>query len=263
MAAAAAGGTAAAAARSKGERLLQQASAPVVCGELPLALRQQAVLSFDVQRHGLRTAAAALLRRAPGIGRFEGSGEDMERFRTDDTIFRSFGARQQLRQLVIDDEHFLGVYEQLVLEVVVPWLQARLAAELPDDSTRCFSYQFPPTLRIQPGPSEEFKRPHRDAEYGHQIGEINFWMPLTSYDATQATLWVESCPGVGDFQPLAINYGSIAAFHGTLCRHHVPANKSECTRISLDFRIGVGDFFDPDWQLDGVKGVHGRKEVTL
>ena len=24
-----------------------------------------------------------------------------------------------------------------------------------------------------------FKRPHRDAEYGHQIGELNCWMPLT------------------------------------------------------------------------------------
>ncbi|CAE7469476.1 strG, partial [Symbiodinium necroappetens] len=107
-----------------------------------------------------------------------------------------------------------------------------------------FSYQYPPTLRIQPGRSEEFKRPHRDAEYGHQIGELNFWMPLTDYNMTQATLWVESSPGAEDFQPLAINHGSIAVFHGTLCRHKVPANTSPFTRVSLDFRIGIGDFFD-------------------
>lgn len=87
-------------------------------------------------------------------------------------------------------------------------------------------------------------------------------MPLTDYNMTQATLWVESSPGAEDFQPLAINHGSIAVFHGTLCRHKVPANTSPFTRVSLDFRIGIGDFFDRDWQLDGVKHVHSRREVV-
>eukprot|EP00445_Apocalathium_hangoei_P092473 CAMPEP_0204245478 /NCGR_PEP_ID=MMETSP0361-20130328/97652_1 /ASSEMBLY_ACC=CAM_ASM_000343 /TAXON_ID=268821 /ORGANISM="Scrippsiella Hangoei, Strain SHTV-5" /LENGTH=355 /DNA_ID=CAMNT_0051218683 /DNA_START=46 /DNA_END=1114 /DNA_ORIENTATION=+ len=253
VAAAAPAAAASAAARSKGERLLLEAAAPQVVGELPEELRKQERLEFDTDRYDLRGTAASLLGRAVGIGSFaECEPKELERYRTDDAIFRSFGARQQLRKLVMEDAVFLGVYEQLVIEVVVPWLKARLVALLPNCGAVNFSYQYPPTMRVQPGPSEEFKRPHRDAEYGHQAGELNFWMPLTNYsEFTRATLWVESRPDVGDFQPLAIDYGSIAMFHGTLCRHHVPANASTFTRISLDFRIGVGDFFDPDWQLQG------------
>ena len=45
---------------------------------------------------------------------------------------------------------------------------------------RCFYYQFPPTLRLQPGPSSRIGgRAHCDADYGHQDGEVNFWLPLT------------------------------------------------------------------------------------
>lgn len=32
-----------------------------------------------------------------------------------------------------------------------------------------FYCQFPPTLRLQPGPSERPRRLHRDAEFGHQV----------------------------------------------------------------------------------------------
>ena len=58
-------------------------------------------------------------------------------------------------------------------------------------------------------------------------------------------------------------YGCIAAFHGTLCRHHVPPNQSWHTRISIDFRVGVDRFFDPSWQLKAAKSQHGRRECTL
>ena len=37
-------------------------------------------------------------------------------------------------------------------------------------------------------------------------------------------------------------------FHGTLVRHFVPPNRTEHTRVSLDFRIGVGQYFDPGWR---------------
>ena len=53
--------------------------------------------------------------------------------------------------------------------------------------------------------------------------------------------WVESEPDRGDYQPLDISYGEIGIFHGTLCRHHVPKNSSDFTRVSMDFRIGLGE----------------------
>merc|ERR1712194_319064 len=204
-------------------------------------------------------------RKMPELGRFPQGSEDadnLEEFAASDDIFRSFGARQKVRKVVCEDSAFLAVYEAMVKEVLLPWLKALVLGRIDATGPINFSYQYPPTLRVQPGRSEEFKRPHRDAEYGHQAGELNFWMPLTNYtDMTEATLWVESSPDVGDYQPLAIDYGTIAMFHGTLCRHKVPANASAFTRVSMDFRVGIGEYFDLEWVLPGVKGVHGRREV--
>ena len=143
----------------------------------------------------------------------------------------------------------------------------------------------PPTVRLQPGPSDVYVNPHSDAVYGHQPGELNFWMPLTPYrprcDAPDArppsaggtsvgralgagsrtTLWAESAAGAGDYHPLEVEPGQIAVFHGSLCRHHVPANPTRCTRASLDFRVGVDGCFDPEWVLRGTKADHNRREM--
>ncbi|CAE6923597.1 SULTR4 [Symbiodinium sp. CCMP2592] len=243
------------------ERLLIAAKAPQVVRDLPAALRVQETVQFDVSKYNLREQISSLLVGAD-VGHFSNEQKALEDFEAIPSIFRSFPARQRLCEVLTQASEFLAVYERLVLEVLVPWLRQRLEKQVGTLGPTTFSYQYPPTLRIQPGRSEEFKRPHRDAEYGHQIGELNFWMPLTDYNMTQATLWVESSPGAEDFQPLAINHGSIAVFHGTLCRHKVPANTSPFTRVSLDFRIGFGDFFDRDWQLDGVKHIHSRREVV-
>merc|ERR1712070_764562 len=124
------------------------------------------------------------------------------------------------RKCVRNADAFLAVYEKLVQEVVCPYLKAKLGG-----STRIsFYYQYPPTLRIQPGPSQSARRVHEDAQYGHQEGELNFWMPITYFSKTQTTLWVESAAGAADFHPFMLEYGEIGMFHGTLCRHCVPPN---------------------------------------
>jgi len=96
-----------------------------------------------------------------------------------------------------------------------------------------------------------------------QAGEVNFWMPLTAYAATQTTLMVETAPGTADFQPLAESHGDIAMFHGVLCHHYAPPNQSCSTRVSLDFRVGVGGHFDPNWELKGARGQHGRRTLRM
>jgi len=95
------------------------------------------------------------------------------------------------------------------------------------------------------------------------VGEVNFWMALTDPQLTGTTLWVESSPHAADYHPLQVGPGEIAAFHGTLCRHHVPPNHSSYTRVSLDFRVGIGKYFDPQWQLEGAKAQHTRREITV
>ena len=84
---------------------------------------------------------------------------------------------------------------------------------------------------------------HNDAKYGHQQGELNFWMPLTSKKITRlaqklssfwnhsllfllgfevhvlcarTTLWVESSPDAGDFHPLSLEPGQVASNLGKI-----------------------------------------------
>ena len=41
------------------------------------------------------------------------------------------------------------------------------------------------------------------------------------------------------------------------------ANPSGCTRVSLDFRVGVQGHFDPGWSMRGTVSDHRRAEVAL
>lgn len=55
-------------------------------------------------------------------------------------------------------------------------------------------------------PEAQYKRLgrlHNDAQYGHQPGEVNFWLPLTRL-ARSNTLWAETAEERGDFQPILV-----------------------------------------------------------
>ena len=41
------------------------------------------------------------------------------------------------------------------------------------------------------------------------------------------------------------------------------ANASRRTRVSLDFRVGVEGFFDPEWSMAGTKADHDRRTFTV
>lgn len=173
-------------------------------------------------------------------------------------------SQKTLSDRVATDERFLGVFDRFVCNVILPYFKERLVQnELikskEEDIT--FWYQRPPTLRVQPGPSVRHVKAHHDASYGHQDGELNFWMPLTDPSLTQTDLWLESEPGKEDYQPLGVKLGEIAAFHGSSCMHYVPANSTEYTRISLDFRVGVEGYFDPEWKMRGTISDHIRRKV--
>ena len=189
----------------------------------------------------------------------------LEAFQPVRGAFTSFHVKQRLYQAAGRDARLLRAYDRLVQEVVLPHLKDALqrAGDEHGGSPCSFWVQRPPSIRLQPPDPAVHGRLHSDDEYGHQPGECNFWMPLTALDATQTSLCVESEPGRRDFHPLQVTYGEIARFHGTLCRHHAPPNRSSCTRVSLDFRVGVGRFFDPHWQLRGAKAQHTRVEVRV
>ena len=262
--------------RSKGERALQAAALPQVEADLPDILRRNSVLQFD-KSFGFYRIVSELLQSAITIGHFRESKHKplsssnisetlcLEDFIPSKDIFRNFKERQVLYSLVSKHQSLLEAYERLVKEICCPFLKNSLlqSNEISDDLEIHFHYQYPPSLRLQEGPSEEHGRPHRDLEYGHQVGEVNFWLPLTDYKLTSTTLWVESSPRAADYQPLELDYGQIAAFHGSLCHHFAPKNTSEFTRVSLDFRIGVGKYFDPVWELPSARGKHPRRLFVL
>lgn len=248
---------------TKGERSVEAAQQPNIFQELPSALRVEERISFDPVLYNLRAETTKLLEYAGpqvGFGRFERDAKEIEEFTANEAVFNSFKYEKQWRRCVREAEGFLHAYERLVEEIICPRLKSKLGA---DTTPTTFFYQHPPTLRLQPGPSGQFRRVHRDAEYGHQVGEVNFWMPLTDPTKTRVTLWIESAPNVGDFHPIELAYGDVGMFHGTLCRHMVPANESSFTRVSMDFRIGVGPCFDPTWSLRGISHLHTRKQFVL
>jgi isopenicillin N synthase-like dioxygenase len=236
-------------------------------------MRDRCTVAFDTDAYDLHGALVAVVDKAASegvpIGSFtDGSPRRLEYLKIDEESYRNKDKQAKLYELVTTDDFFLACYKRLLENIVVPDLMRRLA-ELPggaafkaaedgEGTGTMFYCQFPPTLRLQPGPGTRYGRPHSDDEYGHQVGEINFWLPLTPISLTRTALWVESEPGLGDYKELSLPPGEMAAFHGTLCRHHAEANPSTFTRASLDFRIGVGRYFDPAWVLRGTKADHGR-----
>jgi hypothetical protein len=157
------------------------------------------------------------------------------------------------------------IFDSFVTQVIVPHLKNRMIQEEIITSTACinFYYQRPPTLRIQPGPSRAKVNAHKDKDYGHQEGELNFWIPLTDRIQTGVDLHAESKEDKGDYQPLETNVGYASSFFGTGFSHYVNSNSSKVTRVSLDFRVGIEPFYDPNWVQIGTRDDHFRRHVQM
>ena len=260
---------------------------------LPIPLQDEDVFPYDINLYDLKGAIINLLVNCDPdiIGSFDTttnhtdlSSEEQQRpsssssFRLEDfrvpvsTTWRSVNggncedAQRYLSDQVASNEYFLEVFDKFVKEVALPYLKCRLVAcgALESDYSTCaFYYQRPPTIRLQPGPGWAKVKPHNDAEYGHQNGEINMWMPLTDRTLTGVDLLTESSLGAADYHPIKAKVGEAITWHGSSRKHYVNANASSNTRVSLDFRIGVEGYFDPFYQMQGTTDDHTRKKVVL
>ena len=166
-----------------------------------------------------------------------------------------------------NSNNLVQTFDNFVTQVIIPYIKQRLIDEkiiYNNQSTKLnFYYQRPPTLRIQPGPSKSKVNCHKDKDYGHQNGELNFWIPLTDRHETGVDLYVESDEGKGDFKPLGTDVGFVSSFFGSGCSHYVNENKSEATRVSLDFRVGIEPFYDPNWSKIGTRDDHLRRRIEM
>jgi hypothetical protein len=244
---------------------------------LPDDVRKEDVLDYDMEKYDFKGALIRLLSRCDSntVGEFR-STEIVER-RLEDFVVavpstwrevnggQCESAQKYLSDFIAEDNEFLDLFDKLLLEVVLPYLKRRLVSSgvVEDKQDVTFYYQRPPTLRLQPGPAWTQVKAHDDAQYGHQNGELNFWLPVTDRNFTNVDLYCETQPGAEDFHPVAALPGQIISFHGSSCKHFVNSNATPFTRVSMDFRVGVEGFFDPFWQMKGTSDDHGRKEVRL
>lgn len=182
---------------------------------LPDEIRKECVFSYDTARYDMAGAVRSLLLKCdPAIvGSFLDDSERLEDFCVPaPSTWRSVNggqcesAQKYLSDAVASDDEFLAIFDRLVEEVVVPYVKDRLvkvgAVDEESGSTE-FYYQRPPTLRLQPGPAWAQVKPHNDAEYGHQNGELVRDRPYGCCCARQA------CPDASSAELLVTGDRSI------------------------------------------------------
>lgn len=115
-------------------------------------------------------------------------------------------------------------YEQFIAEVIAPGMG------------ETFLYQKFPTIRFHLNGNVAVGDFHNDGEFGHPKGELNFIIPLTNSNGT-ASVWIESEPGLKDFQPVKMTIGNLIQFNGNELTHGNKVNDTNKTRVSMDFRV--------------------------
>jgi len=102
-----------------------------------------------------------------------------------------------------------------------------------------------PTFRIHLPNNICVGQKHRDFDYKHPEGEINFWLPFTKVFGNNG-LYVETEPEKADFHNLNMEYGEIFRFYGNKCWHYNNLNDTGFSRLSIDFRVIPGSKWDWD-----------------
>ena len=170
--------------------------------------------------HTLPVSAQAGRRR--GAGGAQAGSHWMHRWKQ--SCARGPDLPAELRAAHVD---FDTAYVDFVRKVVLPNLA----------DPRGILFQRRPTFRCHlAGGGQPTGRPHCDSEYGHQRGELNFWLPLTRVSGSNS-LYAESAPGLADFAPFELEYGECQRFWGARCLHFTKANETPRTRVSFDFRV--------------------------
>jgi hypothetical protein len=181
------------------------------------------VLEYDVGRYPFAGVVSAMF-----------GGEALDRLGHDARY--DLLTREQDQQTVFHDrfyaavDSFLPLYHRLLTEQVRPLFSEDII------------FQRVPTFRIHLPANIAVGNFHVDSDFGHADGEINFWLPFTDAWATN-TIWVESAPGRGDYEPVPVRYGQILLFNGVRLRHGNQVNATAHTRVSVDFRVlGRSDY---------------------
>lgn len=109
-------------------------------------------------------------------------------------------------------------------------------------------FQAVPTFRVQFPGNVGVGEMHKDADYRHQDGELNFWVPLTPVWGSN-TIWIEASRGGSNYQPWTLKPGQVLIFDSVNWRHGNLTNNTKNTRVSFDFRMIPADKFKDTGQV--------------
>ncbi len=96
-----------------------------------------------------------------------------------------------------------------------------------------FCFQAVPTFRVHLPGNVAVGEFHRDADYHHPVGELNYWLPLTDAWASN-TVWIQDDDD--EFLPAEAQPGQIVHFDAVSRQHGNKPNLTGATRVSFDFR---------------------------
>ena len=118
---------------------------------------------------------------------------------------------------------------------------------------RTFLYQKFPSFRVHIPNDKAIHKWHYDSDddHKHPDWEINFQVAMTNMFDSNAT-WIESVPGIKDFQPMELKVGQFSIFNGNKLTHGNKPNVTNKTRVSMDFRVLPLDRYDASKSLESV-----------
>lgn len=148
-------------------------------------------------------------------------------FGVPDTVTRSTD------QSSILHKRFYEAFEQRLTRSYVPFVRSMAWRIFPGQTVY---YQAIPTFRIQFPDNMAVGETHRDADYHHQQGARNLWVPLTPAFDTN-TVWIEEWLGSGVLRPWNLQPGQALAFDGVNWTHGNQPNRTGYSRVSFDLRL--------------------------
>lgn len=109
-------------------------------------------------------------------------------------------------------------------------------------------YQKWPSFRVHLPDNVAVGGWHKDGDYNHPSGEMNFILALTRMFESNTTI-AESRPGKMDFRQFELDPGQVVQFNGNQCIHGNLPNRTGVTRVSFDFRVMLPEHYNSSHQL--------------
>jgi hypothetical protein len=154
-------------------------------------------------------------------------GEELhEKFELDDVVTRETDSTSAIHRRYyenIGSTDFQDQYRRFVHEVVAGLVNGPLIV------------QKVPSFRAHLPGNKAVGEYHRDRDFGHQAGAINFWVPVTDAYGTNS---VHVARSEGDTPtPINVNLGEVLVFDAVNLLHGNELNTTGSTRVSFDFRV--------------------------